>query len=55
MYNSLKLYADNLVCMDLCCWSNAEAAKLLGSEVSPALLFTFSFYFTCMKIHVQVH
>lgn len=34
MYNSLKLYADNLLCMDLCCWSNAEAVDLLGSEVS---------------------
>ena len=29
----LKLYADNLVCMDLCGWSSAEAIKLLGDQV----------------------
>ncbi len=31
--NSLKLYADNLLCMDLCCWSGTEATKLLGDQV----------------------
>ena len=33
MNNSLRLYADNLMCMYLCCWSNSEATQLLGSEV----------------------
>ncbi|CAI8016964.1 hypothetical protein GBAR_LOCUS10358, partial [Geodia barretti] len=33
MNNSLRLYADNLMCMDLCCWSNSEATQLLVSEV----------------------
>lgn len=30
----LKLYADNLLCMDLCGWGTMEAIKLLGDEVS---------------------
>ena len=34
MCNSLKLYADNLICMDLCCCSSTEAMELLGPEVS---------------------
>ena len=29
----LKLYADNLLCMDLCGWSSNEAIKLLGDQV----------------------
>ena len=29
----LKLYADNLLCMDLCGWSSVEANKLLGEQV----------------------
>ena len=33
MVNSLKLYADNLLCMDLCCWSGGEANKMLGEQV----------------------
>lgn len=33
MVNSLKLYADNLLCMDLCCWPQGEAIGLLGEEV----------------------
>ena len=33
MVNSLKLYADNLLCMDLCCWPQGEAIDLLGEEV----------------------
>ena len=33
MVNSLKLYADNLLCMDLCCWSGGEAIKMLGEQV----------------------
>ena len=28
MYNGLRLYADNLICMDLCCCSSSEALKL---------------------------
>lgn len=31
--SSLKLYADNLLCMDLCGWSSVEASKLLGEPV----------------------
>ena len=34
MVNSIKLYADNLLCMDLCCWPQGDAAELLGEEVS---------------------
>ena len=34
MLNALKLYADNLLCMDLCGWSGVDAMKLLGEEVS---------------------
>ncbi len=30
----LRLYVDNLVCMDLCGWSSAEAVKLLGDQVT---------------------
>ena len=33
MLNALRLYADNLLCMDLCGWSGADAIKLLGEEV----------------------
>ena len=33
LITSLKLYADNLLCMDLCGWSSAEANKLLGEQV----------------------
>ena len=33
MVNSLKLYADNLLCMDLCCCSGNSAMRLLGDQV----------------------
>ena len=33
MLNALRLYADNLLCMDLCGWSGADAIRLLGEEV----------------------
>ena len=33
MVNVLKLYADNLLCMDLCCWPHGEARDILGEEV----------------------
>jgi len=36
MVNSLKLYADNLLCMDLCWWSGREAMQLLGEQVCVA-------------------
>ena len=29
----LRLYVDNLLCMDLCGWSSSEAVKLLGDQV----------------------
>lgn len=29
----LRLYADNLLCMDLCGWSMNEAVSLLGEQV----------------------
>ena len=29
----LRLYADNLLCMDLCGWSSSEAVQLLGDQV----------------------
>lgn len=32
MLNALKLYADNLLCMDLCCFSGDEAVKLVGEQ-----------------------
>ena len=38
MMNSLKLYADNLLCMDLCCWPHGEARAILGDEVCVCLL-----------------
>ena len=34
MLNALKLYADNLLCMDLCCFSGSEATALVGDQVS---------------------
>lgn len=34
LIGSLKLYADNLICMDLCGWSSREAIQLLGDQVS---------------------
>lgn len=34
MLNALRLYADNLLCMDLCGWSGVDAIKLLGEEVT---------------------
>ena len=34
MVRSLKLYADNILCMDLCGWGSADAIKLLGEQVS---------------------
>ena len=33
MINSLMLYADNMLCMDLCCWSAQDAVKLIGRQV----------------------
>ena len=33
MLGALRLYADNLLCMDLCGWSGADAIRLLGEEV----------------------
>ena len=33
MLSALRLYADNLLCMDLCGWSGTDAIKLLGEEV----------------------
>lgn len=33
MLGALRLYADNLLCMDLCGWSGVDAIKLLGEEV----------------------
>jgi hypothetical protein len=44
--SSLRLYADNLLCMDLCGWSSVEARNLLGEQVSiytlPVLIVTGS-------------
>ena len=34
----MKLYVDNLLCMDLCCWPKGEATTLLGSEVSSSIV-----------------
>ena len=34
MLSALRLYADNLLCMDLCGWSGVDAIKLLGDEVT---------------------
>ena len=49
MYNSLRLYADNLLCMDLCCWSSTEATQLLGTEVSGAhTVYTVSRVSVCV-------
>ena len=33
MINSLRLYADNMLCMDLCCWPVHDAARLIGQQV----------------------
>ena len=42
----VQLYADNLICMDLCCCSSSEALKLLGSEVH---------VYTSITIAVRIH
>ena len=44
MINSLTLYADNLLCMDLCCWSVHDAIKLIGLEVCQL----------CIDLHMYV-
>ena len=54
VYNSLRLYADNLICMDLCCCSSSEALKLLGSEVHVHVHVYTSVTVQCY-IHVHVH
>jgi hypothetical protein len=33
MVNSLKLYADNLLCMDLCCLPQGDARDIVGDEM----------------------
>lgn len=33
MVNSLKLYTDNILCMDLCYLPQGEAKALFGEEV----------------------
>ena len=46
MLNALRLYADNLLCMDLCGWSGVDAIKLLGDEVT---------YFVCSSSDGACH
>ena len=43
MVNSLKLYADNLLCMDLCSWPHHEARDLLGDEVCLSICLSVCF------------
>ena len=61
VYNSLRLYADNLICMDLCCCSSSEALKLLGSEVHvhvhvytsvtvQCCIYTYMCMYTCISM-----
>ena len=49
MVGSIKMYADNLLCMDLCCWMQEDAINLLGEEVRWSTVFPVGLSF---KQHV---
>lgn len=60
MLSAMRLYADNLLCMDLCGWSGTDAIKLLGEEVRDGryqllmYLLCHELFFSCwdmQKVH----
>ena len=40
MIQSIRLYADNLISMDVCGWSVTGAKQILGDTVSPCVSST---------------
>jgi len=56
MINSLKLYADNMLCMDLCCWSVPEAVLLIGQQVGVVCWYIIwvSLYIAELRILMSV-
>ena len=48
MLSALRLYADNLLCMDLCGWSGVDAIKLLGEEVMCSTCYSSSAWYLAL-------
>ena len=42
MVSSLKHYADNLLCMDLCCLPQYQAEQIVGRDVRYSNSFSFN-------------